>query len=613
MATHSPNPARRTQPTTSLHEEFLEALDDELAALTRKGHADAIPVQSGEQVYHDSGCWAYRFILSGPAGGLRPGAAVGFQTETTIMPGHIIARGGDAVVVGINEDLGPLCPAGLLLVDNRWILTALRRRVLAIQHEARRGRIAFNLAAAERALGIGDLDDASDPVPLVVSVRPTLNAAQMRVTLEAHARPVLHVWGPPGCGKTTKSLHAAACSLLASGLRVLFAAPTNLAADAILESDTERLRETAGRSDGAILRLGPLEAVTLAADLRDEFCLRAAVLRRLDGTETPGEDAYRHTAMRLVREAKLVVTTIHQTCLSPLLTDTSFDVLIADESSMIPPIGLYLAAGLASRIIIAGDFRQLSPVVHSTSVAANTWLRRDPFEVAGIPDDVARGDYPPHLVVLTQQYRMRPGICSLVAGAYDAGLVTDASVLSRPTGPLGAHDVLYIASRRVDGMEVLADGSRRNVDHVGAALALLDRLLASGTLSRRELSRLLIITPFVAQARLYHDRLRAKYGRYSPRVRTTHGIQGREADIVLLDLVDARGSGVSRFLKAGTYSTEGGRLLTVAASRAREHLIVIADVEHLLHNQQGGRVVQEFLSTVMTIGRRIALRPVATR
>lgn len=608
MGSHRPDPGHETHPPTSLHEEFLEAIDDELAALTRKGHADAVPVPAGERVRHDSGSWWYRFRLSERAPGLRPGATVGFQTGEAVTSGHVVARRGDWVVVGFSDDLGPTSTDGLLLVDNRWILTALRRRVVTIQRGTHTGRHPFNVTAAARALGFGDLEAPSTPVPRVVAAPTTLNPAQRRVIEEAHTRLVLHLWGPPGTGKTS-SLHATICSLLASGLRVLFVAPTNLAVDAILESGTERLRQSAGGVEGFILRLGPVEGVTLSADLRDELCLHTAVLRRLDGLPQ-SSDAYRQIAARLVREARMVATTIHQTFLSPLLADNGrFDAVIVDEASMVQPIALYVAAGLADRIIIAGDFRQLPPVVHSTTVPANAWLRRDAFEAAGIPDDVERGDCPPHLVVLTQQYRMRPGICSLIARAYDAGLTTDPSVLSRPPGPLGPHDVLYLSSQPTVGVEVLPDGSRRNADHVDAVAALLERLLRSNALSRRALSELLIITPFVAQARLYHSRLREQYGRYAPRVRTAHRIQGREADIVVLDLVDARGSGVSRFLTASTYRTEGGRLLTVAASRAREHIVVIADFEHLLHRRKGGGVVQAFLTTVLTLGRRIAARP----
>jgi hypothetical protein len=606
MGAHSFTPGHEHGQQTGLHEEFLQAIDDELAALDDKG-ADAIPVQAGKRIRHDSDSWWYRFQLSEQAGGLRPGTDIGFEAGSTITPGHVVARNGDSAVVSVDEDLGQHTQPGQLLVDSRWILAALRRRVVAIEDGAQTRRSNFNYTAAARALGIGDMDASIGPVPPVAAAPAALNPAQRRVAVEAHTRPVLYVWGPPGTGKTS-SLHAAVCSLLASGLRVLFATPTNLAADAILERGTQRLRQAGGGVDGAILRLGPLEGVTLPADLRDEFSLHAAALRRLDGISMPGSEAYRQISARLVRDAKMVVTTIHQAYLSPLLADSRFDVVITDEASMIQPVALYLAAGLGDRAIIAGDFRQNQPVVHADSVSASAWLRRDAFEAAGIPDDVERGDYPPYLVVLTQQYRMREGICSLVAPAYDAGLMTDDSVLSRPEGPLGPHDVLYINSESTASVEVLPGGSRRNPAHVTAVVALLERLLSSGRVGRRDLSQFLIVTPFVAQVRLYDQVLREKYGRCAPRVRTAHRIQGREADIVLLDLVDAHGSGVSRFLSAATYRTEGGRMLTVAASRAREHLIVIADFEHLLHNQRAGRVVREFLSRVMSTGRRITAR-----
>jgi superfamily I DNA and/or RNA helicase len=310
----------------------------------------------------------------------------------------------------------------------------------------------------------------------------------------------------------------------------------------------------------------------------------------------------------------MVVTTVHQTFLSPLLTDTRWDVVIVDEASMIPPVSLYVATGLGDRAIIAGDFRQLPPVVLSRSAAANAWLRRDAFDVVGIPDDVERGDYPPYLVMLTQQYRMAPGICELVSDAYDGQLTTDPGVIQRPAGPLGPHDVLFVDSGQHGArVEVLRSGSRQNATNVAMTESLLERMLERRVIGRDELRRVMVITPFVAQAELYYETLRKRFGRAAPGIRTVHRSQGREADIVLLDLVDARNEDVSRFLRASSYRSEGGRLLTVGVTRARQHLIVIADFEHLLTAPDTGSVARHILQRVVATGKQIRPRQAAAR
>src|SRR5690606_7481145 len=120
----------------------------------------------------------------------------------------------------------------------------------------------------------------------------------------------------------------------------------------------------------------------------------------------------------------------------------------------------------------------------------------------------------------------------------------------------------------------------------------LERMLERRVIGRDELRRVMVITPFVAQAELYYETLRKRFGRAAPGIRTVHRSQGREADIVLLDLVDARNEDVSRFLRASSYRSEGGRLLTVGVTRARQHLIVIADFEHLLTAPDTGSVAR---------------------
>src|ERR1022692_3359567 len=92
-----------------------------------------------------------------------------------------------------------------------------------------------------------------------------------------------------------------------------------------------------------------------------------------------------------------------------------FDVVIIDEASMLMfPMSFY-AAGLAKRtVVVAGDFRQLPPIVLSDELLVNEWLKKDAFYKIGIPDQIKKKQPPPYLVALRTQFRMREDICKLV-------------------------------------------------------------------------------------------------------------------------------------------------------------------------------------------------------
>jgi superfamily I DNA and/or RNA helicase len=146
-------------------------------------------------------------------------------------------------------------------------------------------------------------------------------------------------------------------------------------------------------------------------------------------------------------------------------------------------------------------------------------------------------------------------------------------------------------------------GSRSNIVHADIVCAFLQRAVQRGALTGDTLPDVLVITPFIAQARVLERVLSEHFGRSSPQVRTVHRCQGREASVVILDLVDAANASSSRFLSASSFRAEGGRLLTVAATRARDHLVVIGDMSHL---RGAGTIARDFVHAVAARGRRVS-------
>jgi hypothetical protein len=85
-----------------------------------------------------------------------------------------------------------------------------------------------------------------------------------------------------------------------------------------------------------------------------------------------------------------------------------------------------------------------------------------------------------------------------------------------------------------------------------------------------------IVTPYAAQARLIHRLLEVCGMVDTVDAATVHRFQGSEKDLVIVDLVDAEPIiGASKL--TGTDADQSRRVLTVATSRARSKLVVIAN------------------------------------
>lgn len=143
----------------------------------------------------------------------------------------------------------------------------------------------------------------------------------------------------------------------------------------------------------------------------------------------------------VLNEARIVGATATRTFLRPT-EFSSFDTVILDEASMILLPAVFHVAGLAKeRVVVAGDFRQLPPIVQTEQQAIFNELGQDVFTRAGIAKAVNQGATPPRFVMLRQQYRMDDKICRVISATFYQGeLVTapnrKASQPSRLPSPL---------------------------------------------------------------------------------------------------------------------------------------------------------------------------------
>jgi ssDNA-binding Zn-finger/Zn-ribbon topoisomerase 1/tetratricopeptide (TPR) repeat protein len=291
----------------------------------------------------------------------------------------------------------------------------------------------------------------------------------------------------------------------------------------------------------------------------------------------------------VLSRCRIIATTVYRTYLGTAPA-RRFDAIVIDEASMLMPPLVYYAAGLATMsVTIAGDFRQLPPIVASDEALAAKWLKRDVFDIAGIPERL-KGRLPtPQLVALRRQYRMREPICAVINRLfyYDHPLHTDPST-NRGVGrlPLGQKPLLYVDTSPFHPWSSFRAGtySRYNIFHALLVRTIVLHLVRAGFLpSGDDLSNAIgVVAPYAAQARLIQALLKDRFAQRAKSIAfTVHRFQGNEKRVMLLDLTDSFGTRLGRFLKATQIEEDGARLLNVAASRARHYLVLLANFEYL--------------------------------
>lgn len=280
------------------------------------------------------------------------------------------------------------------------------------------------------------------------------------------------------------------------------------------------------------------------------------------------------------------------------------DVVVMDEAGMVNLPSAWLAAGLAGRrLVVAGDFRQLPAVTKGDGDPKATdeerahsrhWAARDPFHAAGLVDSGGRVRPDSRLVALDTQYRMRAPICDLVnTVAYpDARLATGRHDRSRIpfNGLIDAPVILVDTSEQ----RILGSDHKTNTVNEAVVHEIVRGLQYEGVLpgrkwdpdeiarGERATDRLAVIAPYRAQVRALQGSLKYRFGQeYEGLADTIHRFQGSQRPIVVMDTVAGAGKKPGYFYQGTGLDSQTCRLLNVALSRAQDHLVVVADVDHL--------------------------------
>jgi len=343
--------------------------------------------------------------------------------------------------------------------------------------------------------------------------------------------------------------------------------------------------------------LKQIDLTSLEADLAESKIRYQELGEAIGGLE----ELQREMRASALSRARVVATSATRAFLQPQqLTD--FDVVVIDEASMLPLPVVFLLAGIARRqVIIAGDFRQLPPIALSSLPVVKQWYSKDIFEAAGIVDLVEAGGQHACLFTLTTQFRSKPEIVSLINGHFYAGkLLTQYSggepiVYSDPLAVLNTQAVVIVDSSSLSPLGQSTAKSKANLLHALLVRSIVKQLQICSSPQIQD--QLGVIAPYRPQVDLIQDLL-SEEQLSSVAVGTVHRFQGEERKIIILDLTESPPHRLGGFLAATSPRETGAKLLNVALTRAKEQLLIVANLEHLRAHLHDHHILKQIITDI---------------
>lgn len=317
----------------------------------------------------------------------------------------------------------------------------------------------------------------------------------------------------------------------------------------------------------------------------------------------------------VLKACRVMASTATQAYLKPT-TFKSFDAVVVDEASMLPLPAVGYVIGLASKqAVVAGDFRQLPPIITAKDPFVKEWMGKDIFTKVGIAEAVGKGVLPDNLARLTRQYRMDEDICNVINRLfYDGGLETDASVRERR--PTNAYpEILSLPLTLVDTSDQYPFAnykpntySRYNVLHAVGVRNLCWYLKKEGCNS--EVNHVGVISPYAAQAGFISKLMEEMKMGYVA-CGSVHRFQGNEKETIVFDTTDSYGlNKLGYFLRANRLEQDGAKLLNVAFSRPRSRLVVFANRAYLKSKLPADAFLRDVLHMIEDRGNVVPLEQI---
>lgn len=307
----------------------------------------------------------------------------------------------------------------------------------------------------------------------------------------------------------------------------------------------------------------------------------------------------------IMQNAKVIACTAYKPLLDKEIIAMKFDCVVVDEASMLQLPLYYCAAALArKRIVIAGDFRQLPPIVRVGSNSSRgdspaaaleaemkALMTENAFTKSGVIAKSKIGEKTTELIALRDQYRMREPISDLISETFypEHTLRTVAEKKDKPT-PWGNDAFLFFDTTSLEPESSTVNGkSRRNLMHALTVQAIAEQLFEDGwELKSTAKKSFGIITPYAKQSSFIESLLTTDPDKHvKGGISTVHRFQGNERDLMIIDLTKVSSDGepnLGSFIGHPNPLAPENAMWNVAISRARQHVIIVGDFPTLERN-----------------------------
>lgn len=275
----------------------------------------------------------------------------------------------------------------------------------------------------------------------------------------------------------------------------------------------------------------------------------------------------------IINESQVILTT-NSSAARDELSDIEFDVAIIDEASQTTIPSILIPIAKAKRFILAGDHKQLPPVISSDAAKE--------LEETLFKKFIEK--YPSKKQLLNVQYRMNEKLMNFPNSEfYNGELICDEKVkdssidIVREDLDIDSPLVFIDTSNHPKRQETRLKYSKSYINLLEAKLALkivndyLDLGFDEGDIG--------VISPYSDQVNIISNETDVE-------VKTVDGFQGGEKEIIIMSTVRSNENGKLGFL-------EDLRRLNVAITRAMKKLIIIEDIETLSHNDTYKRLIED--------------------
>ncbi len=315
-----------------------------------------------------------------------------------------------------------------------------------------------------------------------------------------------------------------------------------------------------GMSDEEILRLAKNNVRAyrgIPSETMRSMAMWIELNREIESLMVEAEKIEKKIVNETISRADVVLTTNS----TAYVVERSFDIAVVDEASQATVPSILIPLNKAEKFVIAGDHRQLPPVVLSLQAKE---LERTLFEIL-----IEKYSFKSEM--LTVQYRCSKNIADFPSQAFYYGRIETHRTVERISLKdfslrsenslqriFLENSVVFIDSSTINAKEVQKRTSKSfyNPSEIKIVIKVVDELLGMGL----DADNIGVISPYDDQVRMLREAVECE-------VKTVDGFQGREKEVIVISFVRSNDRGDIGFLR-------DYRRLNVSITRAKRLLVM---------------------------------------